>query len=157
MWLRSTYISELIRYYPWLWPACETIHFVGLAHVLGLAGLFDLRLIGFMKGISVSAVKDLMPWAIAGFAMNLVTGTIFFIGAPDQYVNNPAWWAKVFCLVLAGLNAMFFETALGTRVLTLGPGENSPMSFKIVGGLSLAAWLGVLYWGRMLPFVGNAF
>lgn len=157
VWLRSTSISELIRYYPWVWPIGETIHFVGLALVIGVAGMFDLRLMGFMRRVSVSAVKDLMPWAVAGFAMNLITGVMFFVGAPDQYVNNPAWWAKVFFLVLAGLNAMVFETTLGARVLTLGPGEPTPFSFKIVGAVSLFSWLSVLYWGRMLPFLGGAF
>ena len=157
VWLKSTEVSELIRYYPWLWPICETIHFVGLALVIGIAGLFDLRLMGFLRRIPVSAAKDLMPFAIAGFAMNLVTGTIFFVGAPDQYVNNPAWWAKVLFIGLAGLNAMFFETTLGARVLTMGAGENTPTSFKIVGAVSLLSWLGVLYWGRMLPFIGGAF
>ena len=157
VWLKSTSISELIRFYPWLWPICETIHFVGLALVIGIAGMFDLRLMGFMRRVSVSAVKDLMPWAIAGFAMNLVTCIVFFVGAPDQYVNNPAFWAKVFFIVLAGFNAMVFETTLGARVLTLGPGEPTPASFKLVGALSLLSWLGVLYWGRMLPFIGGAF
>ena len=140
-----------------MWPIGETIHFVGLALVIGIAGMFDLRLMGFMRRVSVSAVKDLMPWAIAGFVMNLLTGIMFFVGAPDQYVNNPAWWAKLFFIVLAGLNAMLFETTLGTRVLTLGPGEPTPVSFKMVGALSLLSWLGVLYWGRMLPFIGGAF
>jgi hypothetical protein len=157
VWLKSTPISELIRYYPWLWPICESIHFIGLALVIGIAGLFDLRLMGLLRRIPVSAAKDLMPFAIAGFAMNLVTGTIFFVGAPDQYVNNPALWAKVLFIGIAGLNAMFFETTLGARVLTMGPGEDTPVSFKIVGFVSLLAWMGVLYWGRMLPFIGGAF
>jgi hypothetical protein len=39
----------------------------------------------------------------------------------------------------------------------MGAGENTPTSFKIVGAVSLLAWLGVLYWGRMLPFIGGAF
>ena len=156
VWLKGTAVSELIRFYPWLWPICETIHFVGLALVIGIAGMFDLRLMGFFRRIPVSAVKDLMPWAIAGFGMNLATGIVFFVGAPDQYVNNPAWWAKVFFIVIAGLNAMLFETTLGARVLSLGPGEPTPTSFKLVGAMSLVSWLGVLYWGRMLPFIGGA-
>ena len=63
----------------------------------------------------------------------------------------------MFCLVLAGLNAMFFETAVGARTMNLGAGEDTPRSAKIVGAVSLVSWLGVLYWGRMLPFIGNAF
>ncbi len=63
----------------------------------------------------------------------------------------------MFCLVLAGLNAMFFETGVGARTMNLGAGDDTPRSAKIAGAVSLASWLGVLYWGRMLPFIGNAF
>lgn len=156
-WLSGTSVSHTINEYPWLWPICETLHFIGLALLVGITGTLDLRLLGFMKGVAISAIREFMPWAIAGFAIYLVTGLVFFIGLPRQYVNNPAFFAKMFFLVLAGLNAMFFETRLGSRVLAMGPRESTPTSFKIVGAVSLIAWLGVLYFGRMLPFIGNAF
>ena len=156
-WLESTTLSRTIVYYPWIWPLCEIVHFIGLTLVIGIAGFFDLRLMGFMKRVPVAAARDLMPLAIAGFVMNLATGATFFIGKPDQYVNNAAWWAKVFCLVLAGLNATFFETTIGVRTMTLAAGADTPRAAKIVGVVSLASWLGVLYCGRMLPFIGNAF
>ena len=59
--------------------------------------------------------------------------------------------------VLAGLNAIFFEATLGARTMKLDAGDDTPRSAKIVGAVSLVSWLGVLYWGRMLPFIGNAF
>ena len=120
-WVEGTWLSSTMRDTTWLWPLCESIHFIGLALLIGGAGYFDLRLIGFMRRVPVAAAKAFMPWAIAGFAMNLVTGTAFFIMAPHMYVLSPPWWAKVFFIVLAGLNAMFFETRLGTRVMLLGP------------------------------------
>ena len=101
-------------------------HFIGLTLVIGIAGFFDLRLMGFMKRVPVSAARELMPLAIAGFAMNMTTGAVFFIGTPHQYVGNVAWWAKVSCLVLAGLNAMFFETTVGARTMNLGAGDDTP-------------------------------
>jgi hypothetical protein len=156
-WLESTALSRAIIHYRWIWPLCEILHFVGLTLVLGIAGFFDLRLMGFMKRVPVSAARDLMPLAIAGFVLNLATGATFLIGTPHQYVNNVAWWAKMFCLLLAGLNAMFFETALGARTMSLGAGDDTPRLAKMVGAVSLASWLGVLYWGRMLPYIGNAF
>jgi hypothetical protein len=155
-WLASTAASRTVVQYPWIWPVCEIIHFIGLTLVLGIAGFFDLRLIGFMKRVPVAAARDLMPFAIAGFLMNLATGATFFVGKPDQYIDNPAWWAKVFCLVLACANAMCFETAVGARAL-VGAGEDTPRAAKIVGAVSLASWLGVLYFGRMLPYIGGAF
>ena len=156
-WLESTIVSRTIVQYRWIWPLCEIVHFIGLTLVVGIAGFFDLRLMGFMKRVPVSAARDLMPLAIAGFLLNLMTGAVFFIGTPHQYVGNVAWWAKMSCLLLAGLNAMFFETTVGARTMNLGAGDDTPRLAKMVGALSLASWLGVLYWGRMLPYIGNAF
>src|SRR5499427_9828162 len=121
-WMESTPLSQAIVASRVIWPVCEIVHFIGLTLVIGIAGFFDLRLMGFMKRVPVAAARDLMPLAIAGFVMNLATGATFFIGKPDQYVNNAAWWAKVFCLVLAGLNATFFETTIGVRTMTLAAG-----------------------------------
>jgi hypothetical protein len=154
-WLRLTPISVALQHQErWMWPFCESLHFIGLCLLVGVAGFFDLRLLGMMKRIPVKAALDMMPWAIAGFAINLITGTTFFIAEPVQYCNNPTWWAKVCFLVVAGLNAIFFQTILSARVLTLEPDGDTPMSFKIVGAVSLITWLGVLYCGRMLPFIG---
>ena len=156
-WLESTTLSRAIVHYRWIWPICEILHFVGLTLVIGIAGFFDLRLMGFMKRVPVSAARDLMPLAMAGLLLNLITGATFFIGTPHQYMGNVAWWAKMFFLVLAGLNAVLFEKIVGARTMTLGAGDDTPRSAKLVGAVSLVSWLGVLYWGRMLPFIGNAF
>jgi hypothetical protein len=138
----------------WLWPTCETIHFAGLALLLGVAGMFDLRLLGFMKRVPISVVKDFMPWALVGFTLNLLTGMIFIISEPAQYFGNPTWWVKVGFLIVAGANALLFETAYGRRAAAIPAGEDTPMSLKIIAGVSLMAWLGVLIAGRFLPFVG---
>ena len=64
---------------------------------------------------------------------------------------------KVGFLGLAGLNAAIFERSVGPRMAALGQGEATPIAARFIGVVSLCAWLGVLYWGRMLPFIGNAF
>jgi len=154
-WLEATSISTAMRNSTWLWPACESIHFIGLAMLIGAAGFFDLRLIGFMRRVPISAAKAFMPYGIAGFAMNFATGTLFFVMRPSMYAFSAAWWAKMFFVVLAGLNAMVFETTQGSRVLTMGMGEDTPRMFKIVGVVSLFSWFAVLYFGRMLPYIGT--
>ena len=156
-WLQATRLSQAIVFHTWIWPAAETIHFIGLALIIGIVGFFDLRLIGFFKRIPVSAVRDLMPFAIAGFMLNAVTGVTFLIGHPEQYAYNIAWWYKVGSLALAGLNAATFETFVCAHTVALGPGEDTPMAAKAIGVVSIIAWFGVLFWGRMLPFIGSAF
>ena len=158
-WIKHTGIGAPMTSTTWLWPMCETLHFVGLALLIGVAGLFDLRMLGFVRRVSLGAVMDLRPWAALGLGINLVTGLMFFVGAPDQYVHNPAWWAKVAFILIAGLNILAFELSPRAKALVqeVGPGDNTPLRLKLAGGISLFSWFAVLYFGRMLPFIGNAF
>jgi hypothetical protein len=157
VWLRATALSEAINGSRWVWPLCETLHFVGLTLVIGIAGFFDLRLMGFFKRVPIAAARDLMPFAVLGFAVNLITGAIFLIGLPEQYLSNPAFLAKVLFLAAAGTNALFFERIVGPRTFNAGPGAEPPVAAKVVGAVSLVSWFAVLYCGRMLPYIGNAF
>jgi len=157
VWLKATPVSEAMRTSQFIWPICETLHFIGLALLIGGAGLIDLRLMGFLKSVSVSAVMQVRKWAALGIAINVVTGVLFFVGAPDQYIENPAWYGKLLFLAVAIVNVVIFETTQGDRMLRLPPGEKTPISFKLAGAVSMGSWLLVLYFGRMLPFLGNAF
>jgi hypothetical protein len=156
-WLQGTPLSLWINQSTWVWPLCETLHFIGLSLLLGVTGFFDLRLIGFFKRVSVPAAKDLMPLALVGFAINAATGVVFLIGLPGQYLHNRIWWFKAGFILLAGLNALLYEARWSTKMLALTPGADTPASVKLIGLVSLASWLAVLYCGRMLPFLGDAF
>ena len=105
-WLHHSWLSLLFQsQVRWLWPTSEALHFAGLALLLGVAGTFDLRLMGFMKKVPIRAIQQLMPWAIVGFLVNLATGIVFVVSEPAQYFSNPTGWWKVAFLALSGLNA----------------------------------------------------
>ena len=156
-WLQSTSLSQTIVLKTWIWPPPRPCTFSASRSSSESLAFLDLRLIGAFPRVPIAAARELVPFAAAGFVLNLMTGAIFLIGHPEQYVHNIAWWLKVGCLALAGVNAAIFEWSVGPRVAVLGPGDATPIAAKCIGVVSLCAWLGVLYWGRMLPFVGNAF
>ena len=156
-WLHHTTLSLMLQgQVQWLWPVCESLHFAGLALLVGIAGMFDLRLLGFMKRVPIAVVQDFMPWAVVGFGVNLTTGLVFVISEPSQYFTNPTWWVKVAFLFVSGLNAAIYQFGFGRRAARLPAGEDTPMSFKVIGAVSLVSWFGVLWAGRMLPFIGAA-
>jgi hypothetical protein len=143
---------------PWLWPLCETLHFIGLALLMAVVGLLDLRMLGFAKEIPLGPLQRLTPWGILGFVINLVTGVLFFVGAPSQYVANIAFLFKMAFIALAGVNViLFYVTGLYRHIDSLPAGADAPMAAKLIAATSLVLWMGVLFWGRMLPFIGNAF
>lgn len=158
MWLEATSVSRAITYYSWIWPTCETLHFIGLALLIGNVGVLDLRLLGALKRLPVAPLNRLIRWGVLGFVVNLLTGLVFFVGAPSQYVANIAFAFKLIFMTLAAVNlAVFNLSGIARTVNALGPGDDAPTSAKIIAATSLFLWVGVMFWGRMLPFIGNAF
>ncbi len=157
VWLGDTPVSHAVVDSVWVWPACEPLHFIGMALLIGVVGAIDLRILGVMKQLPFAPLHQLLPWGIAGFATNLITGALFFIGVPSQYNHNIAFIAKVLFIVLAGINVFVFYLGPFRRVEAMGPGDDAPLSAKVIAATSLVLWFGVMYWGRMLPFIGNAF
>jgi len=154
-WLEATRLSKGLFGMTWLWPVCESLHFLGLCVLIGGAGFLDLRLMGLFRGVALRDIRTFMPWATAGFAINVVTGSLFLIMQPHLYLSSAVWWSKVVFIGLAGLNAAFFETRLSHSALSLAPDADMPTSLKIAGGFSLFSWFAVLYCGRMLPYLGT--
>jgi hypothetical protein len=75
----------------------------------------------------------LLPWAVIGFVMNLVSGFLFFMGDPGRYSINIGFQIKMVLVLVAGLNVLIFALAW----------------------VSLAAWTGVLLLGRLIPYIGT--
>ncbi len=157
-WVQSTPVSTFVNANTWVWPTCEVLHFLGLALLIGNVGLLDLRVLGFLKELPAKSLNPLVLWGVVGFVVNLVTGVLFFAGDPGQYAFNKAFYFKVLFILLAGLNVvLFYATGLARKVDALKPGDNAPAAAKIIAAFSLFFWFGVLYWGRMLPYLGNSF
>jgi hypothetical protein len=155
VWIEGTQLSKTLFDISWLWPLCESLHFLGLTLLIGGAGLLDLRLLGLFRGVAIADIKAFMPFAIAGFMVNAITGVLFIVMQAHLYLTSGIWWSKVGFIALAGLNAMFFETRLSQQALELDPNADTPAVMKVIGGLSLFSWFAVLYCGRMLPYLGT--
>jgi hypothetical protein len=148
-------VGSFVTDTPWMWPTCETLHFVGLSLLCGVVFLVDLRVLGVMKGVSFASLHRLLPWAALGFGVNVCTGMLFFVGIPGQYIHNVSFYWKIGLVMLAGANALYFT--LFDEPWSLGPGEDAPLTAKIVAVSAMVLWIGVMYCGSMLPFLGNSF
>jgi hypothetical protein len=158
VWLKGTHVSWLITHYAWVWAISQVVHFFGMSLLFGCIALLDLRILGIGISSPVSAVNQFVPWGICGFIMNVITGSLFFLGQPLQYVDNPGFWLKMLFIFLAGGNiAIFYLTGIADRVEVLEAGDEAPLAAKVIAGSSLVLWVGVMFFGRMLPYFGAAF
>jgi uncharacterized membrane protein len=126
--------------HPWVWPICEVVHFIGLCLLFGVMLIVNLRLAGFITGAPLAEVNRLLPWGMAGLVINIVTGMLFFLAAPDQYTQNGAFMWKMALVLLGGLSLLY---------PTMVDRES-----KLMAACSLGIWIGVIFFGRFLPYLG---
>jgi len=146
-------ISEYMVNSWWAWPAAETVHFLGLSLSIGVLLAVNLRILGVMRHVPFGDVHRLLPWGMLGLGVNLVTGMLFFVGQPGQYIRNAPFHWKIIFLVIAGANFLYltvFKKGFTDRY-------DPNLAEKAMAVASIASWLIVLYAGRMLPYLGNAF
>src|SRR5437588_13094174 len=150
-WIRDTALGAEVRQSRWMFATGETLHFLGLSLLVGGILIVDLRILGFLRHISMRSALSFLPFVIIGFVINMLTGILFFTADPLMYWPNPAFRLKMLLILLAGLNAVLFMVLGRQRVLDLGDRESTGALAKVSAGLSLLLWLCVLLLGRLLP------
>ena len=149
VWAIDTGLYDLM-YSAWGWPIAEIVHFIGICLLIGTVGMFDLRMMGLVKGISLTALHKLVPFGVFGFLLSAGSGFLFVVTSPDQYLYNPAWQVKMALLALAGLNMALFYLTTSRRLALLGPDEVPPVAARMFAAISLLSWIGVISAGRVI-------
>ena len=154
-WTLSTGIGDWVQHHTWMFPIGEALHFMGLCLLVGTVGMFDLRTLGLAKELPFAPLHQLIRWGIAGFAINLSTGIMFWFVNPTLYAHDypHTFGLKLLFILLAGINVLVFRLTVFQEVMTLGPGEDAPLFAKVIAGTSLVLWLGIIWMGRMLMYV----
>src|SRR2546423_2588507 len=144
----------------WVAPIWKTLHYVAIAALVGIVGLVDLRIFGVAKGLPLRPLQRLMPWAGVSFLVAAISGYALLRINPANSFGPPvnvAFAAKIVFLVLIGLNdILYISTGLKRQVDSVGAGESASVSARIVAGVSIVLWTGVVYWSRMLTFLAGA-
>jgi hypothetical protein len=148
----ATDLSSFVLNHDWVWPASETLHFVGLVMLAGTVGMFDLRMLGLAKGIPPADLHKLLRVGVLGFGISAATGTLFLFGTPDQYFYNSAFHLKAVGLALMGANVALFYAWPYRQVRMLGADADAPLPAKVSAAVSLTLIVAVMCCGRMLTF-----
>ena len=147
--------GKFVEAHTWVWPTCETLHFVGLSILFGVVLALDLRMLGVgKKMLSFEALYQLLPLGMLGFSLNLITGMMFFVATPKQYTGF-LFFLKMMLVVLGALNVLYFMVCKAPW--TVGDGDDAPVLTKLIAASAIVIWIAVLFCGHMLPWLGNSF
>ncbi len=137
---------------PWGWPIVESLHFFGLCLLIGTVGLFDLRMLGLAREISLPDLHKLVPLGVLGYLMNVATGILFLSTAPDQYIYNPAVQSKLLFMLIAGVNVLFFYATTAQHMKAGQYSQRIENRAKLMGAISLSCWCAVIVCGRLITY-----
>jgi hypothetical protein len=146
----DTWLGDYTRQNSWLFTLGLVIHFIGLCLLMGGMLVIDLRILGLIRRVPIQAVLALLPMAIVGFVLNLLTGIMFFCFDSFGYWRNPAFKIKMVLVLVAGLNALWFTLAEHRRLAATPGGFSTGALTKFSAAASLLLWFGVILFGRLI-------
>lgn len=154
-WIKYTQLGVFVRNSSWAFPALQSLHFIGMTLLIGVVGAIDLRVLGVARGLPIHPLHRFLPLAFLGFGINLVTGVMFFSHDPYVYAFNVSFRVKMFLILLAGMNALWFRLGVFIDVDKWGPGIEASRLAKIISALSIAIWIAVIVAGRYIAFTAS--
>src|SRR5262245_3563618 len=162
-WLQNTPVSEWVATSDLGYPILLAIHSMGMAIVVGILVMLDLRVLGFAKGIPVSAFRTLMPVAWVGFAVNLVSGTLLFMSLATHMISNWPFLSKMASICIGGVVSWVLWRNLEAEGWAAAPAGGVPaidaapsQTARAMAIVSMAVWLGAILFGRMIAYVLDA-
>jgi hypothetical protein len=138
----------------WAFTTVEVVHVFAVSLVLGTIAIVDLRLVGFAsaKRPFAELSRQVLPFTWAAFVVAVIAGPLLFISRATDYFVNPAFWIKMALIVVAGINMMIFEFITVRDVQEWNLDPIPPQQARLAGGISIASWVLIVVFGRLIAF-----
>jgi hypothetical protein len=124
-------------------------HLIRMAHIISVSAFFgaivllDIRLMGFKPAVPLRALSSsILRWSLETFAVAMLTGLLLFFYDPVHVGSHAYFTLKLLLIVLGMANAALFNLWGFSEALTTTGAM--PMRARIIGAVSLAAWLGAM-------------
>jgi len=144
-WIENTGLSVWFREAIWAFPTLLVLHAIGMAFLVGISLIFNLRIIGFSKNLNLVFLSAFYPLLILAFIVSLVSGLSLLWAYPAKGLTNPLFYCKIL-LVLAA-----FVLTLRQKSLLIGAGTITQQA-KYMAFAILSFWVIGIVSGRLLAY-----
>ena len=152
-WLESTSVAIWVGESLWAYPSLLSLHIVGLAVVVGIFSMRDMRLLGLFPGIEPAAFLPLSKLAVFGFIINAISGMLLFTSQAVTFVNSTPFLSKISCVIAGMVLAGIIQSRLRGEVAVSKAGTTVSGSTKLIALASLATWVGAIVAGRLIAYI----
>jgi uncharacterized membrane protein len=152
--LQASSWAVFIHKKAWAFTTVEVVHVFAVSLVLGTIAIVDLRLLGFAstKRPFAELSRQVLPLTWAAFVLAVIAGSLLFISRATEYFVNPVFWIKMALIAVAGINMVIFEFITVRDVQKWNLNPTPPSRARLAGGISIACWVLVVVFGRLIGF-----
>lgn len=152
--LERSPLAAAMRGDMWLYPIVEIFHIAGFIVLVGAVVMFDLRVLGLSRSISVRALaRHLLPWSAGALIVIVPTGLMMFSAHASEFVDNGAFVLKLTLISIALTNAAAFHAGVFRGAVNWDTHVACPGAARAHALASLCLWIGVVSCGRLIAYV----
>jgi hypothetical protein len=148
-WLEASGLGECVRSSTPGYPSMIALHAIGMAVMVGLSLVIDLRVLGFFSGIPLSGLKRFFGIAWIGFGINFLSGSALFSAQAISYMVDWVFLTKMGLVLLGAITAGILQPA----VANAGPDGTLSGSTKAVAAAAIVIWVVAIIMGRLTAYL----
>lgn len=153
IWLEATGLAEWVRVSYVGYPMMIACHAIGMAIMVGLSMMLDLRLLGRFDGIPIQTLHRYLGIAWVGFGINMLSGLALFAAQATQYVVDGMFLTKIGLVVAGAVTVGLLQTAIGRDAAAWRVASDVPGSVRLIAIVSLLCWVGATITGRLIAYL----
>ena len=152
-WLQFSWLGSFVAENLWAYPVLETLHVIGMAFLVGVLGLTNLRVLGYRPEIPLIGTRQLLPLAWGGFTVNLITGCALFSSDAVYFFSSWTFRIKILLIVLGGINAAIISSRIFSPTAPGGADVAVTTETRWIAASSLAFWTAAILAGRLVAYL----
>jgi hypothetical protein len=153
--LEESGIGTWVRESPSLWayPTVLFLHTLGLATVVGLSSVINLRLLGVTKNLPLAPFESFFPIIWVGLSINVLSGAALLVADATTKIIDPVFWIKILLIIMAVVITRLLRNHVFTRPSSLIDAAITQRA-RIYAFASLFCWTGAITAGRLMAYLG---
>lgn len=148
-WLEATGLAEWVRSSLMGYPSMIALHALGMAIMVGLSLLLDMRLLGWFSGVPLAALQRFFGLAWIGFGINFLSGSALFSAQATSYIVDWVFMTKMGLVLLGAVTAGILQPA----VVKAGPAMQVSSGMRALAGLAIVIWITAIIMGRLTAYL----
>jgi len=151
-WLEASAFAEWIQTSFVGYPVVITMHSIGMAIMVGLVLVLNLRLVGMFSRIPYAALSKLLGVAWVGFVINFLSGAALFIAQASVFATQASFIVKFLAVVIGASLAGYMQPILNRDAAAWGTGA-VPSNVRGLAMASLFVWILAILAGRFTAYI----